>query len=133
MTREELTAHLIRVRESKLRSEVTQLQTQTTLLKKIEQLQANASSAAVDSATVAGQIRDLGLLGEIRLGCIKLAGEVASQVRVFSQRVTRAHKLTESARETHAALLREKQAAAELSFERESEHFFSWKRSSGRR
>jgi hypothetical protein len=131
MTREELAAHLTRIRESKLRSEVAQLQAHRSLLKNIERMGANASSAASESAAVAEQLGDLGFLGEVRLGCIKLASAAARQMRVLGERVTRAHELTETARDTHAAIVRQKQAASELSREQDTEQFFSWKRGRG--
>jgi hypothetical protein len=126
VNRQEIAALLVKLRESGLHKAVSQLKERTSLLEQIEQMRQDASLAAQESATC--HLQDLGLFGEVRLGCIKLGREVADQLLYLGDRVMHAQRLTESARAAHAGIVRVRLAAQEVSRERDADNFLAWKR-----
>jgi len=127
MKREDLLRNLVRMRELQLKKEAAELKSRTGALQKVEQTHEQARSAASASIECGNDLRDLGLIGEMRIGCTKLAAKIEDQVRTISRKVGHARKLAESAREARSELMRTKSAAQERSLENEAEHFFSWK------
>jgi hypothetical protein len=132
MTREELLGQLIRMRELQLKSETAELKSRSGALARIEHALEEVSSSAAESLESVIQIRDLGLLGEMRLGYKQLAATVQDQVRTLAAKVSHSRKLTDATREAAAELKRAKTLAKERSLENEAEHFFSWKSDSTR-
>ncbi|MBV8359826.1 MAG: hypothetical protein JO189_18095, partial [Deltaproteobacteria bacterium] len=106
MNREEMVARLTKLRDAQLREEVCDLKKKTNWRQQIEVTLAAASVAAREAAGC--NLRDLGLLGEIRLGCIRLCKELSRQIRHHSERVMRAQKLAESARTAHRKIIEAK-------------------------
>ena len=121
-----MTARLTKLREGRLREEVCDLKKKAGYRHQIEQTLANASILAQEAA--GSNLRDLGLFGEIRLGCFRMGNELSRQLLYHSERVMRAQKLAESARTAHRKIIEAKLAAEEASRERDAEQFFTWKR-----
>ena len=126
MNREEMAARLTKLREGQLREEVCDLKKKANYRQQIEQTLADASMAAREAAHT--NLRDLGLFGEIRLGCIRLGMELSRQILHHSERVIHAQKLAESACAAHSKIVQERLASEETLRERDSEQFFTWKR-----
>jgi hypothetical protein len=127
VNREEIVAHLVKLRDARLRVEVDQLRSKWTSLRQIQQIHANASTVA--RAATALSLSDLAPLGEIRLGSIKRHNRVASEVLRQSDLVMKAQSLAKRARTTHAAIVQKRLSSQEALRERETEEFLAWKRS----
>ena len=127
MTREELLGQLIRMRELQLKSQTAELKSRNSVLANIEHALDEVQSVAVDSINSIDHLRDLGTLGEMRLGYKRLAATVQDQVRTLAGKVVHSRKLTDAARDAAADLKRERDLARDRSLENEAEHFFSWK------
>lgn len=132
MTREELLGQLIRMRELQLKSQTAELKTRSGALARIEHALEQVSSIAAESLESVAHIRDLGLLGEMRLGYKQLAATVQAQIRTLAVKVGHSRKLTDATREAAAEIRRAKMLARESSLEKDAEHFFSWKSESSR-
>jgi hypothetical protein len=126
VNREKMAARLTKLRESQLREEACDLKKKANYRQQIEQTLADASMAAREAA--GSNLRDLGLFGEVRLGCIRLGKELARQILHHSERVMRAKKLAESACAAHRKIVQGRHAAEETLHERDAEQFFTWKR-----
>jgi hypothetical protein len=127
--REQITARLAKLREGRLLQEVGDLKKRWNHLELIEQTRINAVTVTREATSLS--VRDLGLFGEIRLGCIRLGNEVTKQIKHRSERVILAQKLAERARIAHAGIVRDRLAAEERLLERDAEQFHSWERSRG--
>ena len=132
MNREGLLAHLVRLREMQLKQQAAQLRSRNGALTDIEATRLNARSAAGESIDGGQHLRELGIFGEMRLGCSRLATAVQGEIKVLASKVGHARKLAETAREARARHKRELTEARERSLDQESEHFFSWKNDSKR-
>ena len=130
MTREELLGQLIRMRELQLKSQTAELKSRTGVLANIERALDQVQSVAVDSLDSATHLRDLGTLGDMRLGYKRLAVTVQDQVRALADKVIHSRKLTDAARDAVADIKRTRDQEQERSLETEAEHFFSWKSNS---
>jgi hypothetical protein len=126
VNREEMIAQLTRLREQRLREEVVGLQNTSRSRRLVEDALANATVSA--QTTTESNIRDLGLFGEIRLGCIRMRKELTRQLLHRSERVMQARKKTESARTAHGKMVGQRLATEETLRERDAEHFLTWKR-----
>ncbi len=85
-----MAAQLTKLREERLRQEVTCLKERSNRRQVIEQTLANATIAAQETTGL--NLQDLGLFGKIRLDCFKLGKELSRQILQHSERVTRAKK-----------------------------------------
>jgi hypothetical protein len=119
-------AQLTKLREDKLRKEISGLQEKSNRHQLIEQTLANATIGAHDTLEL--NLRDLGLFGEIRLGCYRLGQELSGQILHHRNRVMRAKKLTELTRAAHRETVGERLAAEETLRERDTELFLAWHR-----
>lgn len=128
MDREDLLTHLVKMRELQLKKEAAELKSRAGALEKVERIHEQARSAASASIECGNDLRDLGVIGEMRLGCTKLAAKIEDQVRILSRKLGHARKLAESAREARAELKRTKSAARERSLENDAEHFRGWRK-----
>lgn len=128
MTRENLVSQLVKIRELRLRNEVAALKERVETLRVIEETGGKARDAAGRAVDAPSEIRDLGALGDIRINSARRATEVSDQVRALGTQVTRARRLTDSAREAHREIGREKQDAIDRASDREAEQFLNWKR-----
>jgi hypothetical protein len=126
VNREEMLAQLTRLREDKLREEISGLQEKSNCRQLIEQTLAHATIGAEDSIGL--NLRDLGMFGEIRLGCFRLSQELSRQILHRSNQVMRAKKLAESTRAAHREIVAERLAAEETLRERDAEQFLAWRR-----
>src|SRR5579872_5460854 len=122
-----MTAQLMKLREDRLREEVANLQEKSNCRQLIEQTLTNATTVAEE--TIRLNLRDLGLFGEIRLSCFKLHQQLSHQILHHMNRVTRAKKLTDSARTVHQEVVAERLGAEESLRERDAEQFLAWQRS----
>lgn len=127
MDREQLLSQLAKLRELQLHQESKELKSRSGALAQIDQECLRAQSIATDTIESGHNLRDLYILGSVRLGCGKLRVKIQDQVRELSKRVGRARKLAESARQAHTQIRHARAAANERSLENEAEHFFSWK------
>jgi hypothetical protein len=132
MTREELIDQLIRVREMQLKNQTAELKSRNSVLTSIERALEQVESVAIDTISSVAHLRDLGALGDMRLGYKRLAATVQEQVRALANKVVHSRKLTDAAREAAADIKRAKDEARDRSLESEAEHFFSWKTDSAR-
>jgi hypothetical protein len=128
MKQDELMAHLVCLRELKLRNEIAELKSRNLRLTQIEDLAAAARSSAVKSAEATGTIHDLGVLGQLRLQCVRRAAELQKEIKTLRRRVYSAHSLTEAARSARKAIEQKKLRASEKEEEHESDQFFNWRR-----
>ncbi len=126
MTREELLGQLIRMRELQLKSQTAELKSRTGVLANIERALDQVQSVAFDSLNSVTHLRDLGTLGDMRLGYKRLAVTVQDQVRALADKVIHSRKLTDAARDAVADIKRTRDQEQERSLETEAEHFFSW-------
>ncbi|HUA35767.1 MAG TPA: hypothetical protein VMA09_19310 [Candidatus Binataceae bacterium] len=132
MTREELLGQLIRMRELQLKGQTAELKSRNGVLANIERALDQVQSAAVDSIGSVAHLRDLGALGDMRLGYKRLAATVQDQVRTLANKVIHSRKLTDAARDAVADIKRARDQEQERSLENEAEHFFSWQSDSKR-
>ena len=132
MKRERLLTQLIHLRELHLKSRSAQLKTRAQFLRDARERQDQACTAAADSLKDPRYLADLTLFGHSRIREAKLAQKVEIEVRALSEEVGHARKLTDSAREAHSELRRDRINATERSMETEAEHFFSWKKDTSR-
>jgi hypothetical protein len=126
VSREEMLAQLTKLREDKLRQEISGLQEKSNCRQIIEQTLANATVGAQD--TIGLNLRDLGMFGEVRLGCFRLSQELSRQILHRSNQVMRAKKLAESTRAAHREIVAERLATEETLRERDAEQFLAWRR-----
>jgi hypothetical protein len=126
MNRETLMGRLLWFREMRLREEVAQLKTRAAALAQIERTRDQACASAVAGSGV--DLRDLGLIGEVRLDSTKSAQQAAVQLRVAGDRVDHAHKQADAVRGAHDELQREKRLSRDRAQEHDSDQFQSWKR-----
>jgi hypothetical protein len=131
MNRESLMKRLLRLREMCLREEVVQLKTRVAALSRIERTRDQARAAATLGS--AAELRDLTLIGEVRLHSTNGARQAATQVNLASDRVDHAHHRAEAVRDAHAQLQRENQLSRDRAYESDSDQFQSWKRSARQR
>lgn len=117
---------LLWLREMRLREEVAQLKTRAAALSQIEQTRDLACAAAVMSSGT--ELRDLALIGEVRLDSSKGVRHAAAEVDRAGNRVDHAHKQADAVREAHAELQRVKRREHDRAIENDSDQFQSWKR-----
>jgi hypothetical protein len=129
VNREEMTAQLTKLREGQLREEAAGLQQKSNCRQHIAHTLANATIVAQETTGLS--LRDLGLFGEIRLGCFRLSQELSRQILHHSKRVMRAKRMVESAQAAHKEIVAERLAAEETLRERDTEHFLAWHRNRG--
>ena len=120
---------LAKLRENRFRKELSDLKKRSESRRLVERTLENATLAVQQSIT--SNIRELGLFGEIRLGCIRSRKELSRQILHHSERVIAAKKMAESARSAHKEMVEKRLAAEETARERDAEQFLSWSR--GRR
>ena len=130
MNREGLLAHLVKLREMQLKQYAAKLKSRNGVLTGIERTRLDAAAACAESIDGDHHLRDLGLFGEMRLGCSRLAAVVKGEIAVLKDKVGHARKLAETAHDANAQLQRVRANLRERSLENESEHFFSWKNDS---
>lgn len=130
MNREGLLAHLVRLREMQLKQQAAKLKLRNGALNSLERTRLDAAAASAESIDGPLHLRDLGLFGEMRLGCSRLAAVVKGEITVLKDKVGHARKLAETAHDASAQHHRARANGRERSLENESEHFFSWKNDS---
>jgi hypothetical protein len=127
MKRERLLSNLVKIRESQLRDELVELKARVGKLAAVSTLGDHARSAACDTLAQPNNLTDLGVIGAMRLECIKLANEISRQLRGLSTRIGHSRKLADAAQEARDDLRCAVNAERERSQEIELEHFFAWK------
>jgi hypothetical protein len=119
-------AQLTKLREDRLREEISGLQEKSNRRQLVEETLANATIGAQD--TIGLNLRDLGLFGEIRLGCFRSSQELSWQILHHRNRVMRAKKLAEVTEAAHRETVAKRLAAEEAFRERDAEQFLAWNR-----
>jgi len=128
MNRESLIGRLLWLRELRLHKEVAQLKSRAAVLAGHEQTRDCALDAAAADESAA-ELRDRGLVGEVRLQSSRAARDAAVQVTLASRQVAQARRLTDAMRAARADLEDAKRRSRERVQQNESEHFQNWKRS----
>jgi len=128
MAKEKLLGRLHRIRELRLQAEAADLRARAHALSQVEASLERARSAAAQSIEIPRHLHELGRLGEFRLAHRRIADEMGRQVNENSEKVARARKLAEAARDACREVSREKEAIRERAAETEAENFFGWKR-----
>ncbi len=128
MNREQLVTRLLSISELRLRAEVAQLKGRAAELTLVERTRAEARDTAAETVESVVGLRDLGLIGEVRIASIKQAAAAAATVREASDRVVHAHQRTRSMRSARETLTRARLLAADRIQENDADQFQSWKR-----
>jgi hypothetical protein len=127
-----LLAHLVRLREARLKEQAAELKVLAGRLDAVRRQHDDARSSAALSIASAENLGDLGVMGQSRIRCAKLAVTAAAEIQVLSEKLGHCRKLADVAHE--AAVKVERSAAAErdLAMENEAEQFLAWNKVSGR-
>ncbi len=128
MDRESLIGRLLWLRELRLHKEVAQLKARAAALADHEQTRERARDAAAADDSAA-ELRDRGLVGEVRLQSSRAAREATVQVTLAGRQVAQARRLTDAMRAARADLEEAKRESRARVQQNESEHFQNWKRS----
>lgn len=128
MNREKLITRLLSLRETRLREEVAELKARNAALRQIERTRGDARDAAAVTIMSAADLRDLGLIGEVRAGSIKEANAAATIVREASDRVVSANQRARAMRSAKTAVIRARDGQHERAQEHDADQFQSWKR-----
>lgn len=132
MKQDQMMAHLARLRELKLRNEVTELKGRNARLSQLDDVAAGARSSASELAEHPHSLRDLGVLGQLRLNCVRRASELTEEIKTLRQRVYRAHHLAEAVKSARKEIARNRMNAGEQAEDHESDQFFNWRRTTKR-
>ncbi len=126
--REKLLTFLLSLREMRLRKEVATLKDHTTTLHAIQRALGAARDSASASITSATNLRDLGLIGEVRAVSLARAHTTRLRIRDASDRVTVARQHAAAMRSAKAELAQARELEQERSHDLDNEQFQAWKR-----
>ena len=126
--REKLLTHLLSLREMRLREEVATLKVHAATLEDIDRALGAARDSASEAIASATDLRDLGLIGEVRSASLARAHTTKLQMREASERVTVAHQRAEAMRSAKAEVVQARELKQERSQDHDNEQFQAWKR-----
>ena len=127
-----LLAHLVRLREARLKEQAAELKVLAGKLDEVLRQHDEARSSAARSIESAENLGDLAIAGHSRIRCAKLAVTAETAIQLMGEKVGHSRKLAEAAREAAPEAGRVAAAKRETSMENEAEQFLAWNKGFGR-
>lgn len=121
-----LLAHLVRLREARLREQAAELKVLAGKLDEVRRQHDHARSSAARSIEAAANLNDLAVAGHSRIQCAKQALTATAEIQLMSEKVGHSRKLADAAHEAVVKVERTAAAERDISMENEAEQFLAW-------